>query len=158
MLFPIKDREDLEKLNELILLKDQVQEVRLQDKLGEQNYHEDAKQLFRPMTDEIKNTSEKITKTVTENSNNNNKAIENLNEKNLELMNDQGLIAPYLSTSPVNLFKPENKSEFRLRKDPNSTKLNEFLIHRGIPVTLFSNMILFRDSNKSFKLEGDLLK
>ena len=51
MLYPIKDREDSEKLNELILLKDQVQEVRLQDKLGEQNYHEDAKKLFRPMTD-----------------------------------------------------------------------------------------------------------
>ena len=152
MLFPIKDREDLEKLNELILLKDQVQEVRLQDKLGEQNYHEDAKKLFKPMTDEIKNTSEKITKTLTENSNNNNKAIENLKEKVLELMNDQGLIAPYLSSSLVNLFKPENKSQFRLRKDPNSTKLNDFLIHRGIPVTLFSNMILFRDSIKSFKL------
>ena len=73
-------------------------------------------------------------------------------------MNDQGLIAPYLSSSLVNLFKPENKSQFRLRKDPNSTKLNNFLIHRGVPVTLFSNMILFRDSNKSFKLEGDLLK
>ena len=36
--------------------------------------------------------------------------------------------------------------------------MNDFLIHRGIPVTLFSNMIIFRDSNKSFKLEGDLLK
>ena len=36
--------------------------------------------------------------------------------------------------------------------------MNDFLIHRGIPVTLFSNMITFRDTNKSFKLEGDLLK
>ena len=45
-----------------------------------------------------------------------------------------------------------------MRQDPNSTKLNDFLIHRGIPVTLFSNMIVFRDSNKSFELEGDLLK
>ena len=142
----------------MILLKDQVQEVRLQDKLGEQNYREDAKKLFKPMTDEIKNTSEKIAKTLTENSINNNKAIENLNEKILEIMNDQGLIAPYLSSSLVILFKPENESQFRLREDPNSTKLNGFLIHRGIPVTLFSNMILFRDSNKSFKLEGDLLK
>ena len=80
MMFPIKDREDLQKLNDLISLKNQVQEVRLQDKLGEQNYHEDAKKLFKPMTDE-KNTSEKIAKTLTENSINNNKAIENLNEK-----------------------------------------------------------------------------
>ena len=46
MLFPIKDRDDLEKLIELILLKDQVKEVRFQDKLGEQNYHEDAKKIM----------------------------------------------------------------------------------------------------------------
>ena len=110
------------------------------------------------MTDAIKTTSENITKTLTENSINNNKAIENLNEKILELMNQKGLIAPYLASSLVNVFKPENKSQFRLRKDNNSTKMNDFLKHRGIPVTLFSNMITFRDSNKSFKLEGDLLK
>ena len=73
-------------------------------------------------------------------------------------MNEKGLMAPYLTFSLVNLFKPENKSQFRLRKDHNSTKMNEFLIHGNIPVTLFSNMITFRDSNKSFKLEGDLSK
>ena len=141
MLFPIKDTEDLQNLNELISLKNQVQEVRLQDKLGEQNYHEDSKKLFKPMTDEIKNTSEKITKSLTENSINNNKAIENLNEKNLELMDDKGMIAPYLASSFVNLFKPENKSQFSLKKDLNSTKMNDFLINGGIPVTLFSNKI-----------------
>ena len=158
MMFPIKDREDLQKLYELISLKNQVQEVRLQDKLGEQNYHEDAKKLFKPMTDEIKNTSEKITRTLTETSNNNNKAIENLNEKILELMNDKGMIAPYLASSLVNLLKPENKSQFGLIKDFNSTKMNDFLINEGIPVTLVSNLLNFRDSKKSFKLEGDLLK
>ena len=158
MLYSIKNIEDLEKLNEAILLQKQVQEVRLQNKLGEQNYHEDIKNFFKPMTDEIKNTSEKITKTITEHSINNNKAIENLNEKILELMNDKGIIAPYLTTSLVEVFKKDNKSQFRLRKDPNSTKLNDFLIHGTIPVTLFSNMITFRDSNKSFRLEGDLLK
>ena len=110
------------------------------------------------MTDVIKSTSENITKTLTENSINNNKAIENLNEKILELMDEKGMIAPYLVSSLSNVFNLENKSQFRLRKDPNSTKINDFLIHRGIPVTLFSDMITFRDSNKSFKLEGDLLK
>ena len=73
-------------------------------------------------------------------------------------MDEKSLIAPYLSSSSVNLFKPEIKSQFRLRKANNSTKMNNFLIHRGTPVTLFCNMITFRDSNKSFKLEGDLLK
>ena len=36
--------------------------------------------------------------------------------------------------------------------------MNDFLINEGIPVTLFSNMLLFRDSNKPFKLDGDLLE
>ena len=110
------------------------------------------------MTDAIKNTSENITKTLTENSINNNKAIENLNEKILELMNDKGLITPTLASSLVNLFKPENKSQFRLKKDLISTKMNHFMINGGIPVTLVSNMLIFRDSNKSFKLDGDLLE
>ena len=140
------------------MLKDQVREIKLQNKLGEQNYHEDVKKIFRPMTDEIKNTSEKIAKTLTENSINNNKAIENLNEKILELMNDRGMIAPYLASSLVNVFKLENKSQFRLKKDLSSTKMNDFLINEGIPVTLVSNMLIFRDSNKSFKLDGDLLE
>ena len=158
MLYPIINREDLQKLDEAVSLKNQVNEVRLQDKLGDQNYHEDAKKLFKPMTDAIKNTSETITKTLTENSINNNEAIENLNEKILELMNDKGLIAPYLASPLVEVFKFDNKSQFRLRKDPDSTKMNDFLIHGKIPVTFFSNMITFRDSNKTFKLEGDLLK
>ena len=112
MLFPIKDREDLEKLNRLASLQDQLKDVRLQDKLGKQNFHKDMKKVFEPMTDAIKNTSENITKTSSEKSINNNKAIENLNEKILELMNDKGMIAPYLASSLVILFKPENKSQF----------------------------------------------
>ena len=158
MLYPINNREDLQKLNDAVLLQNQVQEVRLQNNLGEQNYHEDINKFFKPMTDELKNTSEKITRTLTENSINNNKAIENLKEKILELMNEQGMIASYLVSSLVEVFKKDNKSQFRLRKDPNSFKLNDFLIHGTIPVTIFSNMIVFRDSNKSFRLEGDLLK
>ena len=158
MLFPIKDREDLEKLNEAVSLQNQVKVVRLQNKLGEQNFHEDMTKVFEPLNDTLKKTSENITKTITENSINNNKAIENLNEKILELMNDKGLIAPYLTSSLVEVFKKDNKSQFRLRKDPNSTKMNDFLIHETIPVNIFSNMITFRDSNKTFRLEGDLLK
>ena len=36
--------------------------------------------------------------------------------------------------------------------------MKDFLINGGIPVTLYSNMLTFRDSNKSFKLNGDLLE
>ena len=37
-MFPVKNREDLQNFNELVSLQSQVNEVRLQDKLGEQNY------------------------------------------------------------------------------------------------------------------------
>ena len=158
MLYSIKDREDLEKLEELVSLQNQVKVVKLQDNFSEQNFHEDMKKVFEPVTKSLENTSENITKTITETSINNNKAIENLSEKVLELMNNNGLIAPYLASSLVNIFKPENKSQFRLKKDLNSTKMNDFLINKGIPVTLVSNLLIFRDSNKSFKLEGDLLE
>ena len=155
MMFPIRSIEDLQNLNEAVSLQNQVKDVRLQDKLGKQNFHENMEEVFEPLTDTLKKTSDNIAKTITENSFNNNKAIENLNEKILELMNDKGMIAPYITTSLVEVFKKDNKSQFRLRKDPNSTKINDFLIHGNIPVTIFGNMITFGDSNKTFRLEGD---
>ena len=68
------------------------------------------------------------------------------------------MISSYLASSLFKLFKPENKSQFRFKKDFNSTKVNDFLINGGKPVTLVSNLLIFRDSNKSFKLDGDLLE
>ena len=50
MLFPIKDREDLEELNELVSLQDQIKAVRLQDKLGKQSFHENLKKVFEPVS------------------------------------------------------------------------------------------------------------
>ena len=68
------------------------------------------------------------------------------------------MIAPYLASSLVNLFKAENKSQFRLKKDLTSTKIKDFKINGGIPVTIYSNMLTFKDTNGSFKLDGDLLE
>ena len=68
------------------------------------------------------------------------------------------MIAPYLANSLINLFKPENKGQFRLRIDPNSTKMNDFLIHGKLQVSLYNKMITSGDSTKTFKLDGDLLK
>ena len=36
--------------------------------------------------------------------------------------------------------------------------MNDFMINGGIPVTLVSNMLIFRDINQSLKLDGDLLE
>ena len=68
------------------------------------------------------------------------------------------MIAPYLASSSVNFFKAENKSQYILSKYHNSIRIKDFLIHEKIPVTLYSNMLTFRDSNKSFNRDGDLLK
>ena len=46
MLYTINNREDLQKLDEAVSLQNQVNEVRLQDMLGDQNYHEDAKKFL----------------------------------------------------------------------------------------------------------------
>ena len=100
--------------------------MRLPDKLGKLNFHEDLKKVFESMTTKIKNTSEKLTRTFTETSVENNKALESLNEKVLELMNDKGTISPSLASSLVDLCKQENKSQFKLLKDPNSIRMNNF--------------------------------
>ena len=47
MLYSIKDREDLEKLEELVSLQSQIKAVRLQDKLGKQKYHYELKEITR---------------------------------------------------------------------------------------------------------------
>ena len=158
MLFPIKDREDLEKLNEAVSLQNQVKVVRLQDKLGKQNFHEDMTKVFEPLTDTLKKTSENITKTITENSINNNKAIEDLNEKILELMNDKGLIASYLMFPLSKIINPENSTQFKLVDDSTSNRVNDLKINNSIPITLNNNLLTFRDANKKFELKGDLLK
>ena len=72
MLFPIKNVEDLQNLNEAISLQNQVKLVRLQDKLGKQNFHENMEEVFEALTDTLKKTSDNFTKTITENSINNN--------------------------------------------------------------------------------------
>ena len=46
MLYPIKDRDYLENLEELVSLESQVKAVRLQDKVGKQNFYEDMKKKY----------------------------------------------------------------------------------------------------------------
>ena len=158
MLYSIKDREDLEKLEDLVSLQNQVKVVKLQDKLGEQNFHEDIKKVFEPVTKSLENTSENITKTLTETSIKNNLAIENINNNLLEIMNDRGILATYLMSPLSRITNPENSSQFKLVKDPSSNRVNDLKINKTIPITLYGNMLTFRDTNKQFELKGDLLE
>ena len=58
MLNSNKNRKNLGNLNKLVSLHNQVEEIRLQDKLGKQNYHEIVTKFYEPLTDTIKNNSE----------------------------------------------------------------------------------------------------
>ena len=158
MMFAINNREDLDKLEELASLQDQVKVVRLQDKLGKQNFHEDLKKVFEPVTKSLENTSKDITKAITETSKENNLALENLNNKLLEIMNDRGILASYLMSPLSKITNPENTTQFKLVKDANSNRVNDLNINNSIPITLYNNMITFRDTGKEFELKGDLLK
>ena len=158
MLFPIKDREELNKLEELASLQDQVKVVRLQDKLGKQNFHEDMKKVFEPVTKSLENTSENLAKAITESSKENNLALDNINNKLLEIMNDKGILASYLMSPLSKITNPENTSQFKLVRDPSSNRVNDLKIHNSIPITLYGNILTFRDTGKEFELTGDLLK
>ena len=36
--------------------------------------------------------------------------------------------------------------------------MNDYLINTSVPVTLYSNMLVSRETNRSFTLDGDLLR
>ena len=115
------------------------------------------KKVFEPLTDTIKDTSRDKTKTITESAIEDNKALDNLNNKLLEVMNDRGIIASYLLSPSSKITNPENASQFKLEKVCSSNRVNDLLIYHTIPVTLYDNL-KFRDTGKIFELKGDLLK
>ena len=98
MLYSIKDREHLKKLNELVSLQSQVKLVRLQDNLGKQNFHEDIKKVFEPVTKPIKDVSEEVTETKTDSS-------IKINE------------ASYLMSPLSKITNPETSTQFKIVKD-----------------------------------------
>ena len=57
MLYPNRNIEDLKDLNELVSSENQVIVVTLQDKFDKQNFQEDLKKVFEPVTKSIKDVS-----------------------------------------------------------------------------------------------------
>ena len=116
------------------------------------------KKVFEPVTKSLENTSESLTEAITESSKENNLALENLNKKLLEIMNDRGILASYLMSPLSKITNPENTTPFNLVKDSSSNRVNDLKIHNSIPITLHGNMLTFRDTGKEFELTGDLLE
>ena len=90
--------------------------------------------------------------------NNNNKALENLNTKLLEIMNDRGPTASYLLNPLSKITNLENSTQFKLLNHSSSNRVNDLLIHNTIPNIPHNKLLNFRDTGKIFELKGDLLK
>ena len=73
-------------------------------------------------------------------------------------MNDRGILATYLMSPLSKITNPENTSQFKLVKDHNSNRVNDLKINKTIPITLYGNILTFRDANKQFELKGDFWK
>ena len=53
---------------------------------------------------------------------------------------------------------PEDTRQLRLIKDPSSNRVNDVLINKTKPVTLYNNLLTFPDTDKKFELPGDFLR
>ena len=85
------------------------------------------KKIFEPATKSLENNSQVIKKTITETSIKNNRAIENINNKLLEIRNDRDILASYLMSLFSKITNPENSSQFKLVKDPSSNRVKDLL-------------------------------
>ena len=159
MLSLIKNKEDfLKNLNMFITLQDQVKALRFEDRLGKQNFHEDMKGVFEPVTETFLNTSEDVPKTVTEVYIENNKALASVNDKLFELLNNRGVLASCLLSPLSKTPNPGDTSQFKLINYPDSNQVNRLLINKTIPVTLYTSLLTFCGTDKKSKLEGDVVK
>ena len=84
------------------------------------------KKLYEPSTDTIKDTSQDKTKTITETSIQNNKKLNKLNNKFLEIGNDRGIIASYLLSPLYKITKFDISSQFQSVKDSKSKRVMIF--------------------------------
>ena len=84
------------------------------------------KNFFKPVTKTSK-VSEDVTKTMTEKSKQNSKSLENMNNQFLEKTNGRGILATYLLSLLSEISNSESISQFKLIKDPDSTRVNDLL-------------------------------
>ena len=72
-------------------------------------------------------------------------------------MNKTGVIHSTLIRPIAKFSVPENKSQFRLNKDPDSEYCNDFEMN-GEKVRIYDDKLVFRNSGKNSTSRGDFLK
>ena len=64
-------------------------------------------------------------------------------------MNDRGILASYLLSPLSKVFNPENTTQFKLVRDSTSDRVNDLKINNSIRITLYNNILTFRDTGKN---------
>ena len=126
--------------------------------MRKQNFQENIRNLYKPLTDTIKYNSQDITKTLTETSVENTEAIEIINNKIFEIMNDRGIIASYLLSASSKTINLESTTHFNFVEISNSIRVNDLLIHNTVSYTFYEKLLAFRDTVKVFELKGYRLR
>ena len=70
-------------------------------------------------------------------------------------MKDRGILASYLISPLSKIIIPEHTTQFKLVKVPQPNRVNDLLKNESIPVTLYNNLLTFRD--KKFELQRNIL-
>ena len=100
---------------------------RLEDRLGKQGFHYDAKQLFEPFAKILTDESQKILEETRFNTQANEIEDEsNKYIKTLKLLKKTETVCPSLIRSISKLLVPKDKSQFRLDDDSDSDDWNYF--------------------------------
>ena len=154
----IKNRKCFEKINELVSLQNQVKVLRLHYTVGKQNCHERNKKSVKLVTKSIRDVTEDVTKTMVQTSQENNKALAKINNELLQIMNIRVISASSLLSLVSKITNPEDTSQYKLVKYPDSYRVSDLMIKKTKPAPLYNNLLTIRDTNKKLELEGDLLK
>ena len=73
-------------------------------------------------------------------------------------MKDSGKLESYVLSDLPKKLNPKHTSHFKLAKDPNLNRVNDALINKKLPITLYKNLLIFRDADENYKLKGDFFK
>ena len=126
-MFWFENREDSENSNEIVSLKSQVRELRSQDESRKQIFHEDLKNVFKPVTNTKKDLSEDVSKTMMVTSEENISTLLYLNNKLLDVMIDRGIMAARKLSSLSTIANSDHTITFKLVKDPHSNRVKGLL-------------------------------
>ena len=113
---------------------------------------------IQPVFNSPKDVSEDVTRTIMKTSIENNKALLNIIDKFLEILHNRGLLVTYLLSPLSGIIDHEHNSHLIPVKDPGSNGINDLLRNKPKPGSLYNILLTFRDTDKKFKMEGDLLK